>query len=315
MYFLPEFLAHYRGLGVERFVFLNDRSDDGSFEYLLQQPDTVVVESSRRYGDTVDFPPALSDEPGSRRILFLWRTLLHEIFARDRWALQVDLDEFVHLPEGMTFQDMVLHLERQDRHQVWGVMLDVYPENIAALAEQKDTSRLGMSTTWYFDGEMHLRLRRGKKPLTVYPGARSRLYYAFGMDSIFPELAARKSNLSERIRRARFGSFLPRYNQIKRPVLLKWRDECYYVGSHNTNLIGSNRYLLPIQHFKFSGSLYRKIEMGICESRYFKNSLDHRILAELLKKMKEGNGSFLYPNSRSVNSFADFSETRNAVGF
>ena len=36
IYFLPAFLNHYRRLGVQRFVFLDDRSDDGSFEYLLE---------------------------------------------------------------------------------------------------------------------------------------------------------------------------------------------------------------------------------------------------------------------------------------
>ena len=34
MYFLPEFLAHYRALGVEHFVFLDDASTDGTTVFL-----------------------------------------------------------------------------------------------------------------------------------------------------------------------------------------------------------------------------------------------------------------------------------------
>lgn len=89
MYFLPDFLAHYRGLGVERFVFLNDRSDDGSFAYLCRQPDTVIVESRRTYGDTVEMASGSADRIEVVRILPLWRGMLHDMFALDRWALQV----------------------------------------------------------------------------------------------------------------------------------------------------------------------------------------------------------------------------------
>ena len=41
---------------------------------------------------------------------------------------------------------------------VYGVILDVYPKDIVALAEQEKTSRLDMSATLYFDGKHHLQL-------------------------------------------------------------------------------------------------------------------------------------------------------------
>ena len=160
MYFLPEFLVHYRQLGVKRFVFLNDRSDDGSFDYLVKQPDTVVVESNRTYGETVELPAYLTNSIKHPRILYLWRAMLHDMFVMDRWALQVDLDEFIHLRRGMTFPDLAAQLEKQDVRALWGVMLDVYPKDIPDLADHEKSARLDLSATWYFDGEQHLRLRR-----------------------------------------------------------------------------------------------------------------------------------------------------------
>ena len=73
--------------------------------------------------------------------------------------MHVDLDEFVRFTEGMTFQDLVACLEKQYVQAVYGVILDVYPKDIVALAEQEKTSRLDMSATLYFDGKHHLQLR------------------------------------------------------------------------------------------------------------------------------------------------------------
>ena len=280
MYFLPAFLAHYRRLGVKRFVFLNDRSDDGSLEYLTQQPDTVVVEGGRSYGDTVEVPTFLSTTISHPRVLYLWRAMLHDMFAQERWALQVDLDEFIRLPEGMTFPDLVAHLERQNARSVWGVMLDVYPKNIATLAKHEKTDRLDMSAMWYFDGEQHLRLRHERPPKNIYPGARARLYWTYGIEKLYPVLDTEKPNLVDRLVRKRWFRRRPlRYNVISKPSLLRWRHNSYFLSCHNTNLSASPHYLLPIQHFRFAGSLYHKIAIGIArEILTTMDRSDHRLL-------------------------------------
>lgn len=316
IYFLPEFLAHYRKLGIERFIFLNDRSDDGSLEYLLQQPDTVVVESDRTYGATVEMPQNRPGETMQHRILYLWRGMLHDMFAQDRWALQVDLDEFVQLPDGMTFQNLVTRVEKQRARVVWGVMLDVYPKSIAALAEQENANQLDASATWYFDGEQHLRLRQNKKPRLIYPGARARLYHTHGVNKLCRDLGVPLNHpIIQVLKRIIPGAKVRGYNAIWKSTLIKWNDISFFKSSHRTNLPASSDYLLPIQHFRFAGPLPRKVQLGILEQSYYRGSLDHRLLAELLRAMKETDGSFLYPKSRPIGSFADFAETGNAVGF
>ena len=316
MYFLPDFLAHYRMLGIEQFVFLNDRSDDGSFEYLAQQSDAIVVESGRTYGETVEIPQSLTNLIWHPRILYLWRAMLHDMFAPNRWALQVDLDEFVRLPIGMTFQELVVHLDKQDARAAWGVMLDAYPKDISTLTVQEKSSRIDLSATWYFDGERHLRVRRGKTPRIVYPGARARLYHTYGVNRLFPELdVSTGKKIKIGLRKIFSDNRLRGYNALHKPILLKWGDNCFFRSSHQTNLPASPDFLLPIQHFRFAGSLYGKVQVGMREKSFHRGSLDHRLLAELLRTMKETNGSFLYSKSRPIGSFADFAETGNAVGF
>lgn len=316
MYFLPGFLTHYRALGVERFVFLNDRSDDGSLEYLCQQPDTVVVESNRTYGDAIAVPPALADNFRDLRIMDLWRSLLHDRFAQDRWAVQVDLDEFIHLCDGITFHDVVARLEGQSARAVWGVMLDVYPKDFSALAEQENDTRLDMSATWYFDGEQHLRLRRNRRPQAIHPGARARLYHTYNVDRLYPLLGIGQKRGVKKllgIFRSRRGPLT--YNAVRKPVMVKWGEKNFFRSSHDINLTTSTDYLLPIQHFRFAGALYRKIQIGLRERSYYNDSADHRLLFELLKTMEDRNGTFLYRNSRPIDSFDDFTETGNARGF
>ena len=316
MYFLPDFLAHYRRLGVERFVFLNDRSDDGSIEYLCQQPDTVIVESGRTYGDMVEIPSTQANGIETVRILPLWRGMLHDMFALDRWTLQVDLDEFVRLPRGMTFQDLVARLEKRKARAVWGVMLDVYPRDIAAIAEQSQAARLDTAATWYFDGERHLRLRRKRRPRPIYPGARARLYHAYGVDKLYSALGVKAWKMKDRWLRAVWQGPQPYgYNALQKPTLLKWGDNCYFRSSHQTNLIASPNFLLPIQHFRFTGALYRKIHTALRENSYSNNSADHRLLSALLTTMEEQNGSFLYQKSQVLASFDDLARAGNAVGF
>ncbi len=53
MYFLPHFLQHYRTLGVRDFWFLDDRSEDGTREFLLAQSDCGVMPSRFSWQESV----------------------------------------------------------------------------------------------------------------------------------------------------------------------------------------------------------------------------------------------------------------------
>ncbi len=316
-YFLPAFLSHYRRLGVQRFVFLNDNSDDGSVEYLIDQPDIILLESDHSYGDPVSIPASSSQINRNLRMMVLWRSIMHDMFADERWALQVDIDEFVHLPDGTTFDDVVARLERENVTAAWGVMLDVYPSDISTLRKQERELHLDISSAWYFDGEQHLRLRRRGRPKTMHPGARARLYQTYGATRLYATLGARKLSVPKRILRSVGVVRTPqKYNSLWKPIMVRWsiRNHSYFSSSHHSNHLYSRELLLPIQHFRFSGAVYGKIRSGMQEQQYYNNSADHRLLAELFDTMEETHGSFCYKASRQLTSFEDFIATRNAFG-
>ena len=316
MYFLPTFLAHYRNLGVERFVFLDDRSNDGTQQYLFAQPDVVIVQSNHTYGEPArerDGCPE-STTTRSRRYSVLWRSLLHDMFAEGKWALQVDLDEFVCVPDGTTIREFVSTLDELDLRAVWGVMLDIYPRDIASLNELSGARLHSMSGDWYFDAERHLRLRKHRGPSVVYAGARARLYETYGVDRLYSQLKVSTKHIRHpwpsRIwnREPNFKQ----YNSLQKPVLIKWGPDCQYHSSHSINLNGSSQYLLPIQHFRFTGALHERIRTGLEEGGYYNQSADHQLLKELLGVMSRRAGSFLYSNSRQIGGFDGFRRSGNA---
>ncbi|MFN3249938.1 glycosyltransferase family 2 protein [Roseibium album] len=316
MYFLPAFLKHYRKLGVERFVFLDDCSDDGSREYILSQPDVVVVESNHKYGDNIELPEIIGEKLILPRILYIWRALLHEKFAKDRWALQVDLDEFIHLPKNTKFQDLLPELEIGDARVVWGVMLDMYPQRLSDLVAGKANSRIDLNADWYFDGEEHLEFRNNGTPTMIHPGARARLYQKYGVSKHFHDFGlGPKLSFFSRMKKTRFGHRILAYNQLQKPVLTKWQQGGLYFSSHKISFPASDRFLLPLQHFRFTGSIYVRLERALREKSYSGGSRDYVFMAKLMENMKRMGGSFLYQRSRRFNSFSDLVETLNAKGF
>ncbi|MCY4336842.1 MAG: glycosyltransferase family 2 protein [Litoreibacter sp.] len=177
MYFLPAFLEHYRKLGIEQFAVLNDCSDDGTRDYLLAQPDVVLFESNYAYGDTVNLPSGMSEQVSNGRILYVWRALLFDRFARSGWAVQLDMDEFVHLPPNTRFQDVARTLEKENASAALGLMVDVYPSDIGALARQASDTEIDLGSDWYFDGGPHLKLRENRAARVLHAGARAFVPY------------------------------------------------------------------------------------------------------------------------------------------
>ena len=156
MYYLPAFLAHYRQLGVQRFVFIDDCSGDGSTAFLAAQSDVLVLKSGYRFGDVVEGDDAKPFCKRKVKMNTIWRQILLHRFAMDRWALCVDVDEFIDLPEGMTFPDLAEINDEAGARVVWAVMLDMYPGSIDDLVVMSRDPHLDLERDWFFDGQPHL---------------------------------------------------------------------------------------------------------------------------------------------------------------
>lgn len=112
---IKQFLYHYRKLGVEKFVFVDDGSDDETDRIISTAQDVDIYTSNVPYGN------------GNDRI---WRQMLIERYGLDRWYLSVDIDEYLvfHDSENRTMVDLAMELSRRGEKHMVAMMLDIYPD-------------------------------------------------------------------------------------------------------------------------------------------------------------------------------------------
>ena len=116
MFMLPHFLVHYRRMGVESFLIADNCSDDGSLEYLAEQPDVALF--------SVDTEYRLS------RYGVAWQQALLSAFRVGRWSLVADADELLVWQEdgGGSLPELLAGPEFQSAEAARLFMLDMYPQ-------------------------------------------------------------------------------------------------------------------------------------------------------------------------------------------
>ncbi len=302
MYFLPAFLDHYRALGIGRFVILDDQSDDGTREFLAAQADVLLLASDRRYGDT--FTASTGPLAGrARRMVHVWKTLMMQKFCLGHWALCVDADEFILLPPGWRFPDLVAKLPTGAAPAITGVMLDAYPAQVSDL---KTDAPFDPMAEWYVDGQRHAVYRPAVHEFRMlHSGVRARLMHRMGL--------IRGSRLQRLKRLLRDRSWYPRANEITKIVLMNWEAEAAFLSSHSTTQAVNPNLLLPILHFKFTPDLYRRTRVALAEGQYYNGSAEYRLMAELLTRMEAAGGSFLYRKSHKARDFEALRRSGNAL--
>lgn len=113
-YYLESFLAHYRKLGVSRFVFLDNGSTDNTLTTLENESDVKVISNHLPY----------------RTFWHHFKRYLFEYFGKNYWNLVVDIDELIDFP-GSEEYALYQVLKYCDDHQYTSVMcqmLDLYPD-------------------------------------------------------------------------------------------------------------------------------------------------------------------------------------------
>ena len=301
LYFIQAFFDHYRSLGVERFIILDDYSDDGTREFLFQQADCMVLGSEKTYGQIISRPFFSRNFP----VYNIWLNILTRKYAIDRWTLLVDIDEFLRLPDGMTLQQLISRLEEAQFNAVWGVMLDLYPARFADLFEMSDEPAINLEREWFFDGCPHLVLPNSHSyPKTIYSGSRARLMSQFRIP--------KKRSF---IRRLFSRKFVPPRNSIRKLPLFKLPEDGYFLTFHHPIFPRHTHCILPLEHYKFSGQTFSRIQFALTSKAHYKGSKDYEYLDRLLSKMEQEQASFLCPYSTRKGSFQTYLEKGVAQGF
>ena len=164
---LPYFLDHYRRLGVNRFLFLDNGSEDATVDLLLAQPDTYIFAAEGSYAAV---------HSGTEWI----RELLNE-YGQGHWCVVADADEFLFYPFAETVSIRIIcdYFETQGYTAMYSILLDMYSSK-PFIKTAFDTGRRLEEICSFFEIRSMRRFKRQPRPFSPTPrvlgGMRKRLF-------------------------------------------------------------------------------------------------------------------------------------------
>ena len=162
---LPHTLAHHRRLGVQRFFVIDNASTDGTFDYLLNQPDTHVFVTDDGYQDA--------------RLGIDWLEPLLQDYGMDRWCLVIDADEHFVYPdcESLSISEFCEALDARELNCVATLFIDLYADKAIAQTTLQP-GRSPIECCPYFDRTGYYSLPpQGSRLPRIYGGVRARLFW------------------------------------------------------------------------------------------------------------------------------------------
>jgi len=279
MNILSDFLEHYRSLGIISFLIVDDHSDDGSRDYLLEQNDVTLF--SPRKGSTYT---------KHKRV---WRSELLDSYAANLWCLAPDIDEhFVYGNiENKSLANLIEELEFEGAEAFHATMVDMYADK--PLSEHKYAGGgLARSFPLFDDARGYRMLPAPKRFRRQYPtpflmvfgGMRERLFIGTGNQPtrlqryLLDRFAGMEGPINPGPKR-RAGALLTRrmtrnlfshepFTCTKLP-LLKWRKGMGFSG-------GSHAVSAPLKLSSHSGALlHYKFTRGVTGLNYIAERGQH----------------------------------------
>ena len=265
-YLAPHFLAHHRKLGFVGFVFFDDQSDDGTREFLSQQPDALVLGSALRYRQRMD-----NGKPLHQNL----RNWLPASLPGQRWVAVLDIDEFLILPSRLgTITDLARWLDERGHVSVLASMVDFYPRTLEERLLPAPASPFEVSR--YFDIHKGFERRRGPGPTfrKTPGGVRWRL-----------QEWLRQEYPGEHARIFKGRGYL-RGSSWKHP-LIRTGTDTWLINSHSINGLAAPGLELVLAHFKFSPDLDDGLRVAIASNSYYLRSIECHFLRAVLERFAQ----------------------------
>ncbi len=270
---LPYFLEHYRRLGVTNFLIVDNASDDGSADYLAEQPDVSLWTTSHSYK--------------LARFGMDWLGWLQWQYGHGHWCLTVDADELLIYPNSDTkgLADLTAWLDQNGTSSFGALMLDMYPKGPVADAPY-DPGQSPIDTLCWFDADNYR-----DKPHPVYDntwiqgGVRERMFFAEAPD---------------------------KSPTLSKTPLVRWHWRHVYVSSTHQLLPRRLNHVFDMQahskvtgvllHTKFLPNIAAKSAEEMIRVQHFENSVAyaeyHRVLTE--NPVLWSPESYLYEDSKQL---------------
>ena len=266
-FMLDHFLTHYRRLGVGGFLIVDNGSDDGTLEHLLEQPDVCVFSTDTPYRQSA--------------YGVMWQEALMAQFRLGRWSLVADADELVFwtLPDadGLVRGDLAALLRGADFERADAVrlfMLDMYPKGPMSDAEFQ---RSPFSEAGYVDRVPLRKDWQGRGPWSNCTTFTSALRHRLMEETDAP---------------ARANLFVAqKYALLRYTPFMTLSTGLHYVAGAKVAARD-----LGFAHFKYHARFLAKAEAEVARGQHFNNAEEYR---NYLRLQAEGR-KVLYDPARSV---------------
>jgi hypothetical protein len=283
MFFAPAFFDHYRAIGVEQFLVLDDGSTDGTREFLMAQPDCVLLASDLRYGQEITFLDAGGGSAKQRAGIY-FKMAIPRAFLDEGYVIYVDADEFLLLPPGVTgVGEVIARLAARGDACCVASIVEFFPETVAGLragAASVSLAELIAAYGW-FQPEPVVEIDAAGFPQPVGRSKSARLFQAHGV-------RLRQRGLRKRLR----SLFAPEYRaspQFKTPIF-RSDEATFLTGTHKCNRPAPSDLLLTIAHFVFTAQFEAKVNRALEWRSYFNGSDKYEHYARLLRALARGRG-------------------------
>lgn len=247
---LPYFLEYYRKKGIGAFLAVDNGSSDGSFEYLLKQPDVYLWQSELSF-NRANFGAG-------------WFEPILRMYGQGHWCLIVDADELLYYPEceRRSIADLCRQLDRKGKKAFNAIHLDMYSD-VPVQDTEYTPGRPFEDVCPYFDRRFYHKCSDGAGP--------------------FHNQKAYFGGVRQRI----FGEAIEYY--LSKVPLLKYDENCILAGGqHWTNLpvelmaVESGCLL----HFKFFSSFHAYVSQEARRGEHYGDAEQYRGYEEGLRRQQ-----------------------------
>lgn len=274
MLMLPHFLYHYRSIGVECFIISDNCSNDGSREFLLDQPDVVLYSTDTEYKHS--------------HYGVAWQQAILGNHCLGKWALLADADEFLIYEdcENVPLLDFVKSIEQEHHDSALVYMIDMYPY-----------------------GDLEDACFRKGRPFEVAPcfdkDALIELRFGGGMYSNSRNFV---NGLRHRLAPSRINAYVSqKYALFRYQPWMRLTEGVHYAANINPTTT-------PVffAHFKYHAGFKEKVHAEIKRNQHFNGAEEYRRYADMLKEGRGNFGaSGITQRYESSESFVNLLKSSN----
>ena len=286
---LESFLNHYRGLKVDKFVFIDNGSEDGSASFLMNQEDCDVYDTSGESYANADFGVS-------------WVRLILNEELKDKWCVVVDADEFIALERG-TLKDLMEDMDKKNQNIAQTCLVEMFPSELNSEG-LKDGQGPEEHSPYYDSSENCFSYLAHDGSLCVKGGSRQRL---FNLQE--PAHLTKRSIFKYDFHKSHYlgvGMHWIFPKALKTPPYEHtWQKENLQIWESSNWRLRFKDELVIIKHFKFLRSnLLEFFQKRVSRNEDWDSSSEYKKYCQTMPKETKGSATQRYINDEQM--YKDF---------